>query len=148
MSFSGYLTLFLAAFGAATILPGSSELVFSVLVHEHRDALWPLLAVAIIGNTLGSVVNWLLGRFLMQFQDRKWFPASPQQVDRACGFFRRFGYPLLLLAWVPVIGDPLTVAAGILKARFLPFLALVFIGKAARYAALGAAIYYGTAAGA
>lgn len=142
------ITLFLAAFGAATILPGSSELVFSALTLEHPEALWLLLAVAIAGNTLGSVVNWLLGRFLIQFQDRKWFPASPQQVERACGVFRRFGYPLLLLSWVPVIGDPLTVAAGILKARFLPFLVLVFIGKAARYAALAAALHYGVAAGA
>lgn len=148
MSFLGYLTLFLSAFGAATILPGSSELVLSALLLDHPEALLPLLIVATAGNTLGAVVNWLLGRFLMRFRDRRWFPASPRRLDQATRLFQRFGYPLLLLSWVPVLGDPLTLVAGILKARFLPFLAFVLIGKAARYAALGAGIWFGAGLGA
>jgi membrane protein YqaA with SNARE-associated domain len=138
-------TLFIAAFGAATILPGSSEVVFTAQLLQHKDALWPLLAVATIGNTMGSAVNWLLGRFLAQFQDRKWFPVSPRRLDQASGLFRRFGYPLLLLAWVPVIGDPLTVAAGVLRARFLPFLILVLIGKAGRYGVLASVVWAASA---
>ncbi|TDQ86371.1 membrane protein YqaA with SNARE-associated domain [Dongia mobilis] len=140
-----FFTLFLSAFGAATILPGSSEVVFSALLLEHPDALWLLLAVATIGNTLGSAFNWVLGRFLVHFQDRKWFPVSPRRLDQASNLFQRFGYPLLLLAWVPVIGDPLTVAAGVLRARFLPFLILVFIGKAGRYGVLASFVWAASA---
>lgn len=143
MTLFAYLTLFLSAFGAATLLPGSSELVLSTLLLDHPEAIWALLAVATIGNTLGSAVNWVLGRFLLHFQDRRWFPVSHRRLDQASNLFQRYGYPLLLLAWVPVIGDPLTVAAGVLRARFLPFLLLVLIGKAARYAALGAGIWFG-----
>lgn len=143
MSALGYLTLFFSAFGAATILPGSSEVVLASLLLDHPGALMPLLAVATIGNTLGAVVNWVLGRFLVRFQDRKWFPVSPRRLEQASGLFQRYGYPLLLFSWVPVIGDPLTMAAGVLKARFLPFLLLVLIGKGLRYAVLGGAIWYG-----
>lgn len=143
MSLLGYLTLFLSAFGAATILPGSSELVLSALLLQHPDALVPLLGIAIAGNTLGAVVNWLIGRYLIHFQDRRWFPASPRRLDQANRLFRRFGYPLLLLSWVPVIGDPLTLVAGFLRARFLPFLALVLLGKAARYGVLAWAVSAG-----
>ena len=143
MTLLAYLTLFLSAFGAATILPGSSELVLSALLIDHPQALMPLLVVATIGNTMGGVANWLLGRFLVHFQERAWFPVSKRRLDQASDLFRRHGYPLLLLSWVPVIGDPLTVAAGLLRARFLPFLLLVLIGKAARYAALGAGIWFG-----
>lgn len=140
MTILAYLTLFLSAFGAATILPGSSELIFSALLIDHPEALAGLFVVATLGNTLGSVANWLLGRFLVQFQDRAWFPVSGKRLDQASHLFQRFGYPLLLLAWVPVIGDPLTVAAGVLKARFLPFCLLVLIGKAARYGLLATAV--------
>lgn len=140
MTLLAYLTLFLSAFGAATILPGSSEVVFTALLLEHPEALVPLLIVASLGNTLGGVVNWLLGRFLVEFQDRPWFPVNPRWLERASQLFQRFGYPLLLLSWLPVIGDPLTVAAGVLRARFLPFLVLVLIGKAARYGMIGFAV--------
>lgn len=140
MTFLAFLTLFLAAFGAATILPGSSEVLLSALLIEHPASLWPLLAVATIGNTLGAVVNWVLGRFLVHFQDRRWFPVSRQRLAQAHRLFERYGYPLMLLSWLPVVGDPLTVAAGALKARFLPFLLLVLIGKAARYGVIGFAV--------
>ena len=100
MTFLGYLTLFLSAFGAATILPGSSEIVFSSQLVAHPEALWPLLLVATAGNTLGSAANWLLGRYLLHFRDRKWFPVSSRRLDQASALFQRFGYPLLLLSWV------------------------------------------------
>ena len=133
MTLAALLTLFFTAFGAATILPGFSEVVFSTLLLEQPQD-WPaLLLVATAGNTLGGVVNWLLGRFLLHWQGRKWFPVSRKRLDQTSALFEKYGYPLLLLSWLPVIGDPITLAAGVLRARFLPFLILVLIGKAARY---------------
>ncbi len=140
-----YLSLFFTAFGAATILPGFSEIVFTSLVLAARQD-WPLLlAIATAGNTLGGVVNWLLGRFLLHWQDRKWFPVSTRRLEQAGALFARYGYPLLLLSWLPIIGDPITLAAGVLKARFWPFLILVLIGKAARYGVLAWAALASTA---
>jgi membrane protein YqaA with SNARE-associated domain len=139
------LTLFLTAFGAATILPGLSEVTFVTLLLEDPAA-WPLLlAVASAGNTLGGAVNWLLGRFLLHWQDRKWFPVSRKRLDQASDLFQKYGYPLLLLSWLPVIGDPITLAAGVLKARFWPFLLLVLLGKAARYGIIAWATLHGMA---
>jgi len=95
--------------------------------------LWPAIAVAAAGNTAGAVVNWLLGRFLSQFSERRWYPLTQAQQQRASAWFQRFGLWSLLFAWLPVVGDPLTVVAGVLRVRFLPFLALVAVGKTARY---------------
>ena len=133
---AAYLTLFLTAFGAATILPGFSEVAFTALLLQ-TPADWPtLLVIATAGNTLGGIANWILGRFLLHWQDRKWFPVSKKRLDQASALFARFGYPLLLLSWLPIIGDPITLAAGVLRARFLPFALLVLAGKTARYGAL------------
>lgn len=141
-----YLTLFLTAFGAATILPGFSEVTFATLLLQSPED-WPsLLAVATAGNTLGGVANWVLGRFLLHWQDRKWFPASPRHLDQASALFRKYGYPLLLLSWLPIIGDPITLAAGVLRARFLPSLLLILVGKAARYGVLAWATLAATGA--
>jgi membrane protein YqaA with SNARE-associated domain len=136
MSLLAYITLFFSAFGAATILPGISEVVLSTLLLEHPGAWLSVVLVATIGNTLGAAVNWLLGRFLLHWQDRKWFPVSHSRLGQANRLFQRYGYPLLLLSWVPIVGDPITLAAGVLRARFCPFMLLVLIGKAARYAAI------------
>ena len=97
-----------------------------------------LIAVASAGNILGSCVNWLLGGFAERFRDRKWFPVSPQALDRAQGWYRRYGRWSLLLSWVPVVGDPLTVAAGVMREPFLPFLLLVALAKTGRYLVLAA----------
>jgi len=99
-----------------------------------------LLLAASLGNTLGSVANWGLGRFCLHWRDRKWFPVKPKELERASAWFGRYGMGSLLLAWVPVVGDPLTLAAGVLRVRFLPFLLLVAIGKTARYAVLLGAV--------
>lgn len=129
-----YLTLFLNAFVAATLLPAYSEITLAgMLAAGAGQPLWLFLA-ATAGNVGGSVVNWWLGRGIARFQDRKWFPFTRAQYDRACAFFTRHGKWSLLLAWMPVIGDPITLVAGTLRVKFLPFLLLVTIGKAARYA--------------
>ena len=133
---SVYGGLFVGAFLAATILPLSSEAVLAALLAARPGDAPMLLAVATLGNTLGSVLNWFVGRALGRFRDRAWFPISPQRYAAAERSFRRYGMWTLLFAWFPVIGDALTIGAGALRAPFLPFLILVAIGKAARYAAV------------
>ena len=100
----GYLSLFGSAFLAATILPFYSEVLLFVLLRQGGDPVW-LVATATLGNTLGAVVNWVLGRYLLHFRDRRWFYFSRDQIDKAQRWFQRFGYWTLLLAWMPVGGD-------------------------------------------
>lgn len=133
-----YLGLFLAAFLAATIVPAQSEAVLVGLILAGDQPVLLLLLIATTGNVLGSVVNWLLGRFIERFRHRSWFPISEDKLARAESWYRRFGLWSLLLSWVPVIGDPLTVVAGVLRTPFLTFLLLVAIAKAGRYAVLAA----------
>ena len=125
--------LFIAAFTAATLLPGGSEAVLIGLSALSTHSIWALLIVASVGNTLGSVVNYFLGRLALHYQDRKWFPVSRHDLAKAQGWFSRWGQWSLLLAWVPIIGDPLTFAAGAMRMRFGLFLLLVAISKTVRY---------------
>ena len=136
--------LFFSSFLAATLVPGTSEVVLGTLVADSAYGPWTLVGVATLGNTLGSVVNWVLGRFLSAFADRKWFPLKPKQFERAHRWFARFGVWSLLLAWLPVIGDPLTVVAGLLRTGFWPFVALVGTGKLVRYAVVAGIISLGS----
>lgn len=129
---TGYLLLFGSAFLAATILPFYSEVLLFALLHEGGDPA-SLVAVATLGNTLGAVVNWVLGRYLIHFQDRKWFYFSKKQMERAQNWYQHYGVWTLLLAWLPIGGDALTLIAGIMRVRLGIFLVLVGIGKAVRY---------------
>ena len=128
-----YAGLFAAAFVAATILPAQSELLLGAMLVSGRFDATLLLAVATAGNVLGSVVNWVLGRYFAHYREKRWFPASPATMARAEAWFARFGPAVLLLSWVPVIGDPLTVFAGALRMRFTIFLLVVTIAKGGRY---------------
>lgn len=130
-----YLGLFLSAFLAATLVPAYSEILFAGLVSAGYDplALW---LWASTGNTLGSAVNWVLGRYLLHFQDRRWFPFNERNMASAQSWFQRFGVWSLLFAWLPIGGDALTFIAGIMRVRFSLFLLLTAIGKASRYAIL------------
>ena len=131
-----YGGLFLTAFVAATLFPAQSELLLAGLTASGSYDVWLLLLVATVGNVLGSALNWALGRYLMHFQDRRWFPVTPRQVEKATGWFQRFGVWSLLFAWLPIVGDPLTLVAGILRVDLRLFLLLVTVGKAGRYAVL------------
>lgn len=131
-----YWGLFLAAFGAATLLPLQSEaLLVGLLLHDPH-AMAMLLLVATLGNVLGSIVNWLLGRALERWRDKRWFPFSAAQLDKAQQRYQRYGQWSLLLSWMPVIGDPLTLIAGIMREPFWRFLLLVTLAKGARYLVL------------
>jgi len=130
-----YLGLFVTAFLAATLLPAYSEVLFAGLLIKGYDplALW---AWASAGNTLGAAVNWALARYFLHFRDRRWFPFGAASLARAQRWFQRYGSWSLLMAWAPVGGDALTFVAGLMRVRFLTFLVLVALGKAARYALL------------
>ena len=130
----GYVGLFLSALLAATVLPFSSEAVLVGLMAAADYYMIWLWFLASLGNVLGAAVNWGLGRFCLRWQDRRWFPVDKEKLDRAGRWFSRYGVWSLLLAWVPIIGDPLTFAAGVLRVNFWLFLLLVSIGKAGRYA--------------
>ncbi|WP_417671580.1 YqaA family protein [Roseibium sp.] len=126
-------SLFLVSFLAATVLPAQSELGLAGLIGAQAAPIWALVVVASIGNTLGAVVNWLLGRGVARFSGRRWFPIRPTQLERASLWYQRYGKWSLLLSWAPFIGDPLTVAAGVLREPFWTFLALVAVAKTGRY---------------
>ena len=128
-----YLSLFTISFLAATILPFSSELTLAGLVTTSNYDNLLLLIVASLGNVLGSVVNWILGFYSRNLSKKGWFPFKDQQIEKSTSWFNRFGKWSLLFAWVPIIGDPLTLAAGLLRIRFIEFLVLVTIGKVSRY---------------
>jgi membrane protein YqaA with SNARE-associated domain len=137
---TAYGSLFATAFLAATLLPAQSEILLAGM-HAYGDFdRAALVLVATMGNTLGSAANWLLGRYLVHFKDRRWFPVKPVLIDRATGWYQRWGLWSLLLAWAPFIGDPLTLVAGILRVNLWLFLALVGVGKLARYLAVVTAV--------
>ena len=127
-----YLTMFASAFLAATVVPFASEITLAAAIAAGGTVPW-LVVVATLGNTLGAVVNWGLGRFIERFRDRPWFPADPRRLERAQAWFRRYGVWTLLLAWVPVVGEPLTVIAGAMRVGIAPFVILVATGKGLRY---------------
>ena len=129
---TAYLLLFASSFLAATILPFYSEVVLFALLRKGNDPA-SLVLVASIGNTLGAVVNWLLGRYLLHFRERRWFYFNEKQIEKAQRWFQRYGFWTLLLAWMPVGGDALTLIAGIMKVKLWLFLILVAAGKALRY---------------
>ncbi|MDP2579596.1 YqaA family protein [Shimia thalassica] len=135
---TAYLLLFLSALIAATILPMQSEAVLVALLVAEEHPVPILLAVATVGNVLGSVINWVLGKYLLRFKRKRWFPASDDQLRRAQDRYHRYGRWSLLASWLPVVGDPLTVIAGVMREPFVPFLVLVTIAKGTRYLVLAA----------
>jgi membrane protein YqaA with SNARE-associated domain len=130
---AAYLTLFVSAFTSATLLPGSSEAVLlGLLLSDIGDPV-TLVGVAVTGNLLGSILSYLMGRYAISFRDRRWFPVSASQFARAEGWYARYGWWSLLFAWVPLVGDPLTVVAGAMRARIALVIVLVGLGKLGRY---------------
>ena len=127
--------LFLTAFGAATILPLQSEVVLGAMLIANTAPTWVLFVTASLGNTLGSVVNYALGRWAGHFEGRRWFPASKQQMTRTRRFYARWGVWTLLLSWAP-FADPLTLIAGVMRTPFWLFLLLIAIAKSGRYAVM------------
>ena len=138
--FALYGGLFLNAFVAATLLPAFSELSFAgLLAAGTGNALFLFLSVT-AGNILGAIVNFWLGWHLAKYQSKGWFPFSAKQIETGALHFSRYGKWSLLFAWLPIVGDPLTLAAGLLRTDFRFFLMLVAVGKAARYVVIWATV--------
>lgn len=128
------IALAASAFLAATLLPASSEALLAGLVVAEAAPIVILLAVASVFNTAGSCVNWLLGRAAERLKDRSWFPISADSLEWAQVWYGRYGVWSLLASWAPIIGDPLTVAAGVMRTPITIFVPLVALAKTARYA--------------
>ena len=133
---SAYLLLFGVSFLAATILPAQSELVLAGMVLSGSYDLRLLILVATLGNTAGACVNWGLGRFLLQFRNRRWFPLPTTKLEGAQRWYAKWGIWSLLLSWAPVIGDALTVLAGAARVRLGAFVLIVGLAKGGRYLVL------------
>ncbi|CAA9318184.1 MAG: hypothetical protein AVDCRST_MAG90-875 [uncultured Microvirga sp.] len=132
--------LFVSALVSATVLPGVSEAVLAGVLALGTSTTTVAVGVATAGNTLGSVANWLIGRYLGRFRDHPRFPVSPERYERAVAAFRRWGAPILLLSWVPLVGDPLTVIAGVLRTPLWLFVPIVALAKLARYLVVAGAV--------
>ena len=135
----GLWGLGISAFLAATLLPLSSELVLSALLLAGENTL-TVIFIATFANVLGSIVNYLIGRWGADGILHRWFKLSSAQTDKGEPQFNRYGKWSLLFSWLPIIGDPLTFIAGVLKVRFSLFLILVTLGKFGRYWLLSQAV--------
>lgn len=138
VSLGALLGLFGSAFLAATLLPAQSEAVLVGLLLAQPETAAILIATASLGNTLGAMVNWLLGLGIQRFRNRRWFPVSSKQLERAERHYHRFGRWSLLLSWMPIIGDPLVLVAGILREKFWVVLLFTGLAKTGRYLVLAA----------
>lgn len=123
--------LFASAFISSTLFPGGSEAVLAYFVSESKHSLFLLVIVATLGNTLGAMTSWGIGRLIsIRYSAKKLSKSSHQKaVER----IQKYGSPILLLSWLPVIGDPLCVAAGWLRIHWLLSLVFISIGKLLRY---------------
>ncbi|MDC0861739.1 DedA family protein [Alphaproteobacteria bacterium] len=128
-----YVNLTVISFLAATILPFSSEIILSAMILSKEYQLILLLFFASLGNICGSIINWYIGKKILIFKKKKWFPATSNQLIRSQKIFNKYGLWSILLAWIPIIGDPITVLAGILKVSFFKFIILVTLSKVSRY---------------
>lgn len=137
---SSYFGLFMAALGAATLLPMQSETVLAGMLLSQAYPAVVLLSVATLGNVLGSILNWLMGRSIIRLRHKRWFPASETQLEKAQRFYLKYGYWSLLLSWVPLIGDPLTLIAGVLREPLWRFVLIVTVAKGARYLVVAALV--------
>lgn len=135
-----YWLLFISALGSATLLPMQSEAVLTgmLLSKDYHHGL--LILCAGLGNVLGSCINFWLGQKIDTMADKQWFPFSHQTLNNAKKIYGKYGYWSLFASWVPVVGDPLTLLAGVLGERFWRFLLIVIISKFGRYIAIDAVI--------
>lgn len=130
---AAYGGLFATAFLAATVLLTQSEAVLvGPWLAGHKDPAL-LFAVASFGNVLGSVANWLLDSSPGRLRDQRWFPAGPDALASAQRWYRRWGRWGLLLSWLPILGDPLTISAGVMRELLGSFLLLFVLAQIGRY---------------
>ena len=136
-SLEAYSSLFISSFLSSTILPGHSEITLTTLILLEKYSQFLLIFFASFGNILGSVVNWYLGIYITKFVNKSWFPFKKKQLDKASLLYLKYGKWSLFFSWVPIIGDPLTIVAGIFRVPLVIFITIVSISKVLRYIFVG-----------
>lgn len=129
----------MSSFLASTLFPAQSEVILAASILYQPSSIVYLVMIASIGNVLGACVNWGLGRFCSYSVERRIFRHS-RKMDRLFGWYKRYGWITLLGSWLPFIGDPLTLCAGIMREPLWRFMLVVTIAKTARYLALALAV--------
>ena len=132
-SLEAYSSLFISSFLSSTILPGHSEITLTTLILLEKYSQFLLISFASFGNILGSVINWYLGFYITKFVNKSWFPFKKKQLDKASLWYLKYGKWSLFFSWVPIIGDPLTIVAGIFRVPLVIFITIVSISKVLRY---------------
>ena len=136
-SLEAYTSLFISSFVSSTILPGHSEITLTTFILLEKFSQFLLILFASLGNILGSIVNWYLGFYITKFVKKDWFPFQKKQLDKASSWYLKYGKWSLFLCWVPIIGDPLTIVAGMFRVSLIIFIIIVSISKALRYIFVG-----------
>ena len=136
-SLEAYSSLFISSFLSSTILPGHSEITLTTLFLLEKYSQFLLIFFASLGNILGSIVNWFLGLYITKFVNKRWFPFPKKQLDKASSWYLKYGKWSLFLCWVPIIGDPLTIVAGMFRFPLIIFIIIVSISKVLRYIFVG-----------
>jgi len=131
--FEVYTSLFISSFLSSTLLPGHSELTLTTFIFLKKYSIIDLIIFASIGNILGSILNWCMGYYLTNLKNKKWFPINTLRLTRASSWFLKYGKWTLFFSWVPVIGDPLTIIAGVFRVPIYTFILIVSIAKIMRY---------------
>jgi membrane protein YqaA with SNARE-associated domain len=132
--------LFTSAFLSATILPGTSEAALVLVLAAGTASAALAVAVATAGNVCGSVLNWAIGYFFASYRDHPRFPVKPSKFERYSEIYRKWGVWTLLMSWVPLIGDPLTIIAGVMRSPLPLVIVLVALAKGLRYLAVAGAV--------
>ena len=132
-SLEAYFSLFISSFLSSTILPGHSEITLTTLILLEKYSQFLLIFSASLGNILGSIVNWFLGLYITKFVNKSWFPFKKKQLDKASLWYLKYGKWSLFFSWAPIIGDPLTIVAGIFRVPLVIFITIVSISKVLRY---------------
>ncbi|MFT2109970.1 YqaA family protein [Marinomonas sp. 2405UD68-3] len=128
-----YVNMGVVSLVSATVLPLGSEVLFLYYFSDVNTSFFGMWFVASVFNTLGSTINYWLGKYFRKFENRPWFYAKLDKLDYAEKYFLKYGYWSLLLCWLPIVGDGISLIAGIFRTPLCIFLPLVFIGKGARY---------------
>ena len=136
-SLEAYASLFISSLLSSTILPGYSEITLTTLILLEKYSQILLIFYASLGNILGSIINWYLGSYITKFVNKNWFPFKKKQLDKASSWYLKYGKWSLILCWVPIIGDPLTIVAGIFRVPLIIFITIVSISKVLRYIFVG-----------
>ena len=136
-SLEAYSSLFISSFLSSTILPGHSEITLTTLLLLEKYSQFLLIFFASLGNILGSVINWYLGFYITKFVNKSWFPFKKTKLVKVSSWYLKYGKWSLFLCWVPIIGDPLTIVAGIFRFPLVIFIIIVSISKILRYIFVG-----------